>query len=250
MVMAALDPMDLTARSQGFHQDFYRFYKEFSGVWYIKSADHYLMDTSLAFSARFFPQITPVAGMTDQDVFAAPEHNIRRMHEFEKRTMASGKEMLLFSWGYFNDINGVKSFIVRLVPLLLEGNKCTLIFLTELSSLNSSVDWFSAVVPGLKDCSQQADSSDMFTGISPVSVLTEKEWAVAWLTIAGQSSRCIAKYLHVRRQNIERCLSSIYMKFKITNRESLLYFASVYGWLNLIPERFVSESVLLFLGES
>ncbi|SMG60332.1 helix-turn-helix transcriptional regulator [Cedecea sp. NFIX57] len=246
--MAALDPMDLTAGSQGFHQDFYRFYKEFSGVWYIKSADHYLMDTSLAFSARFFPQITPVAGMTDQDVFAAPKHNIRRMHEFEKRTMASGKEMLLFSWGYFNDINGVKSFIVRLVPLLLEGNKCTLIFLIELSSLEQAVDWLPIIIPETKQEPLNIIGRGKFCGVSPTSFLTEKEWVVAWLTVADRSNRWIAEYMKVSRQAIDQCLRNIYLKLNIADREELLHFSKLYGWLNIIPEQFVSEPTLLPLG--
>ncbi|SQC92140.1 transcriptional regulator MalT [Cedecea neteri] len=246
--MATLDPMDLTAGSQGFHHDFYDFYKNFSGIWYIKSADHYLMDTSLAFSARFLPRVISVAGMTDLEVFAAPAHNISLMHEFEKRTMASGKETLLFSWGYFNDINGVTSFIVRLVPLLLEGNKCTLIFLTELSSLEQSVDWLPVVIPELKKAPLNIIDSGRFTGVSPASVLTRKEWVVAWLTAAGRSNRWIAEYMKVSKQAIEQCLRSIYLKLNLSDREDLLHFSRHYGWLNIIPEQFVSEPTLLPLG--
>lgn len=246
--MATLDPMDFTAGSQGFYQDFYRFYKEFSGVWYIKSADHYLVDTSLAFSARFLPRAISVAGMTDLDVFGAPESNISLMHEFERRTMASWKEILLFSWGYFSDINGVKSFIVRLVPLVLEKNKCTLIFLTELSSLEHPVDWLPVVIPELKKVPLNIIDPGRFAGVSPASVLTRKEWVVTWLTVAGRSSRWIAEYMNVTRQIIDRVLRNIYMKLNIAGREELLHFSSLHGWLNIIPQQFVSEPTLLPIG--
>jgi DNA-binding CsgD family transcriptional regulator len=245
MVMAVLDPMDLSAGSQDFHHDFYEFYKNHSGIWYIKSAGHYFMDCSIAFLSRFSPQITPVAGMTDRSVFAAPEHNIRLMHEFETRTVALGEETVLFSWGYFTDINGVKSFIVRLVPILLAGNKCTLIFLTELSSLHQVTDWLPTVIPELKKASLNIIDSDRFTGVSPTSVLTRKEWVVAWLTIAGRSNRWIAEYMKVSRQVIDRHLSSIYLKLNLSNRDALLHLSGHYGWLNIIPEQFVSEPTLL-----
>lgn len=238
--MATHDRMDLDVRSQAFLKDFYHFHKNSCDAWYIKDANHRFMDASITFLSRFLPpDLTTVVGLSDSDVSDASSRDITLMHEFESAVMFEGKEITIFAFGYFNDCNDIKSFILKMKPWHYADEVYVIIYISDLFEINQRVDWLSLMVPGGKDISSKTRTAVSYC-INPRLYLTESEWTIAWLVICGLSLRHIATLIDMKRQSVDLKISHAYLKLGVFNRDGLLKMAHQHRWVNFIPDRFVT----------
>lgn len=245
MVMANHDPMDLEVRSQVFYRDFYQFHKNSCDAWYIKDANHRFMDASITFLSRFLPpDLTSVIGLGDDDVSGASVRDITLMHEFESLTMLQGKEIAILTWNYFTDCHDIKSFVLKMKPWHYSNGVGVIVCVSDLAAVNKKIDWLSCLVSGSLTI-ERTSLSTSSTFADPLSYVTESEWEVAWLIICSCSIRWIASNFNVSVKTVEIKARNAYMKFSAFDREGLIKMAEKYGWINIIPVRFVSASNLI-----
>lgn len=242
--MATHDPMDLDVRSQAFLKDFYHFHKNSCDAWYIKDANHRFMDASITFLSRFLPpDLTSVIGLGDDDVSEASTRDISLMHEFESLVMLQDKEIVILAWNYFTDFNDVKLFILKIKPWHHADGVGVIVYISDLTDVNKKVDWLSVFIGG--DLDDLNNEVPMSGAEEPLLYVTNKEWEVVWLIICGCSIHQVAKFMDVSSRSVEYKLSSAYMKLKVFNKSNLLCTAEKLKWVNLIPERFLSDSNIL-----
>ncbi len=243
--MATHDRMDLDVRSQVFLKDFYHFHKNSCDAWYIKDANHRFMDASITFLSRFLPpDLTSVIGLGDDDVSEASTRDIALMHEFESLVMSQDKEITILAWNYFSDLHDIKSFVLKMKPWHYSNGIGIMVYVSDLAAINNKIDWLSCLVFGsLKIEQSSISTSSPFS--SPLSYVTESEWEVAWLIICSCSIRWIASNFDVSVKTVEIKARNAYMKLSAFDREGLIRTAEKYGWINIIPARFVSASNLI-----
>lgn len=240
--MATHDRMDLDVRSQAFLKDFYHFHKNSCDAWYIKDANHRFMDASITFLSRFLPpELTSVIGFCDEDVSDASARDISLMHEFESLVMSQDKEITLLTWNYFTDCNDIKSYILKMKPWHQSDGVGVIVYVSDLAEVNKKTDWFSSLIPEGED-NFNISNRQYYT---PLFYLTEKEWEVTWLLICGRTLKWISKYFNLTERSIENKVSNAYMKLRVSNRTELLSAAECFGWVNFIPERFVTYPSLI-----
>lgn len=243
--MATHDRMDLNARSQAFYRDFYHFHKNTCDAWYIKDANHHFMDASITFLSRFSPpDLTSVQGLSDADVSEASAKDIALMHEFESLVISQDKEIVILAWDYFTDCNEIKSFVLKMKPWNDVDRVGIMVYISDLAEVNKTIDWLSCLVSD----SLAIDKMSMPTSstfVNPLSYVTESEWEVAWLIICSCSIRWIAANFDVSVKTVEIKARNAYMKLSAFGREGLINMSDKYGWVNIIPARFVATSSLI-----
>lgn len=243
--MVTHDRMDLNVRSQAFLKNFYHFHKNSCDAWYIKDANHRFMDASITFLSRFLPpDLTSVIGLGDDDASEASTRDIALMHEFESLVMSQDKEITILAWNYFYDLHGIKSFVLKMKSWHYSNGIGIIVYVSDLAAINNKIDWLSCLVFGsLKIEQLSISTSSPFS--SPLSYVTESEWEVAWLIICSCSIRWIASNFDVSVKTVEIKARNAYMKLSAFDREGLIRMAEKYGWINIIPARFVSASSLI-----
>ncbi|EMJ5851743.1 response regulator transcription factor [Klebsiella aerogenes] len=243
--MATDDPMDLDVRSQAFLRDFYQFHKNSCDAWYIKDANHRFMDASITFLSRFSPpDLTSVIGLGDDVVSEASSRDIALMYEFESLVMSQGKNVVILTWNYLTDHYDVKSFVLKMKPWHYSNGVGVIVCVSDLAAVNKKIDWLSCLVSGSLTIEQSSVSTSS-TFSNPLSYVTESEWEVAWLIICSCSIRWIASNFDVSVKTVEIKARNAYMKLNAFDREGLIRMAEKYGWINIIPARFVSASNLI-----
>lgn len=245
--MATHDPMDLNVRSQAFYQQFYLHHKNSCDAWYIKDANHLYVDASASFLSRFLSSnTTSVLGKDDGQVFGLSKLPLSTMHGFESQVITEVKELTVFSWDYFSDSKDTKSFVLKIKPYTCDDSSGTITYLYDLDSVNMSLDW----IPSFLGCADNSSSANrvntMYKDILPYSVLTEKEWEVAWLVIVGKSQRWIAGFLNLSHQAVEKRLKKIYLKLRVFDLQGLIQCASISNWSNHPPLSFLPKSTFCF----
>lgn len=233
--------------SQNFIREFYQFHKNACHAWYIKDINHQYTDASMAFLSRFLPAGSESAtGLIDNIISPAPERDIQLMHDFEMQVITQQKEITLLTWNYFSDISNTKSFILNINPYPLNNGLSVLIFITDLADLNKKTDWLSALIPDRRAAA--AGKCHQAPTFNPLAYVTEKEWEVAWLILCGCSIRWIARYFGIRSQAVYIKSRNVFMKLRVINQGEFIHLAEQHGWINIIPERFVSVSRVIRIG--
>ena len=236
--MATHDPMDLDVRSQAFYKDFYHFHKNSCDAWYIKDANHEIVDCSLTFqdTYQFFESEEALAFRDDLEL-ALLKH--------EKDCLEKEIVVTLLVNRYLFDLNGCSTFTLQINPFLGLGNLCTLTKVIKLSNYMSQ-DFFIDLLIQPNDIKQHYIIQDL-EGINPKDILTAREWEIIWLIIVGKSNRWISEFINCSRQTIERTINRAYSKLQLFNRTSLIANAMFYRWVDFTPESLFSNSQVILI---
>lgn len=245
--MAKYDPMDLKLRSQEFYRDFYRFHKKSCDVWYIKDANHRYVDASHSFLSRFLPPES--TGLPDSEVVDLLNEQFSSsdmISKFETEVFLQKKDITIFTWQYFIDNRGVQAFIVDIKPMKVSGELMAVFYVNDLFNCNIQKRHIVGELlcggkfPDLKDNIVWEMSDEQ------LSVLTQREWEVAWLAIYGKSQRWIAEFLNIKRQAVERKLKTVYLKLRVFDLSGLILLSEKNEWFAYLPPAFVSENYSCF----
>ncbi|KML22966.1 hypothetical protein VL10_14850 [Leclercia adecarboxylata] len=243
--MADHDPMDLEVRSQVFYRDFYQFHKNSCDAWYIKDVNHRYVDASITFLSRFVPpERKSIVGFSDTDIFPLSRRDSDLMHGYESLAIKQNEDVVILVWGYFTDYQSIKSFILKIKPWYHSGVNAVIVYVSDFAEINKKIDWFSPFISESNSCERKKLLSNRDYN-SPSSYLTEKEWEVAWLLICGCTTKWISELFNLNERSVEYKATNAYMKLRVSNRAELLMVAECFGWINFVPKRFATSSVII-----
>lgn len=243
--MATHDRMDLNVRSQAFYRDFYHFCKNSCEMWYIKDANHHLVDASFAFCSRFsLLNVTATNLSSMQNSLFPSGQGDLAMRAFEKQAILQNKEMLIYTCGYLRDSDGCNAFILKMNKMYCSGLEYTFVNVIDVASYDSINEWIPYLFTDMKINDSDVQLSN-FRKVTPLTLVSQDEWDVAWLLICGYTIRDIAVILNFNKSTIESRIDNVYMNLQVVNKIGLLRVAKFYGWIRFVPDRYSSEPFLL-----
>lgn len=243
--MATHDRMDLNVGSQAFCWDFYHFCKNSYEMWYIKDANHNLVDASFAFFSRFsLLKVTAVNLSSIQNALFPSGQGELAMRTFEKQVILENKEMLIYTCGYLRDPNGCNSFILKINKMYCSGLEYMVVNVIDVASYDSINEWIPYLFTDVRINNSDVQLKN-FKKVTPLALVSQEEWDVAWLLICGYTIREIAVILNFNKSTIESRINNVYMNLQVVNKTGFLRVAKFYGWIRFVPDRYSSEPFLL-----
>lgn len=248
--MAVQNSIDPPSRSQDFYLNLYQCFKSSPLLWYIKDAEHHFLDASNAFINDFF--LAPrTAQFPFRDAKLLNFEQREVLHDAELEVLSSGTEKKFLSTKVFRNKFNMISFFMTISPVVINEKLCTLTILKSLADCYDEVASLNFTLIERDGCDMENMPHqfviDDFKEINPQELISDKQWEVAWLIIAGLTFKEIAKFLNVSQQAVTERARNMYANLRVFNVEGLKFVARCYSWIDLVP--FNSDGFLIEVNE-
>lgn len=242
--MAARDHKDLLSRTQDLSLSFVQHFIEHEEPWCIKdSLGRYLL-ASHSFCDLYRVSFNDIHGLRDDELvglnqlFVLPD---------SYSALAMEKDCIVHSLetNYFNSSGklSIKLFISK--PFYYLNDRGVIVYIRRPGELSISEVVFSRL--GIRDKRSKPNAFalsrplEYFSQVNPKGCLTEEQWEIGWLILAGISYRDLAEFKAVNIKTITKLVNVIFEKLHVNCFNNFVFIGGVHGWINLIPSKFLSH---------